>query len=279
MKYSAGLVILASICALPNQNVAAQIAATAPANQSNQTNEYVSLVRLADNADIIANVRVRKAIKVAPERAPGLAPGQARLYVEAEILNLISGQGGITERIRYLVDMPLLPNGKPPKIKKQRFLIFAKRGDGRAGDVQLTGSNAQLPWSVNRETQTRSILRELFASDSPPAITGVREVFHVAGNLEGEGETQIFLSTATNQPVSISVIRRPNIRPSWAISLTEIVDAAASRPTRGTLLWYRLACGLPEALPAKSLYSNNSTADKIAKEDYALVMRELGACR
>lgn len=279
MKYSAGLLILASIFALPNQNLAAQVAATAPANQSNQTNEYVSLVRLADNAEIIANVRVRKAIKVAPERAPGLAPGQARLYVEAEILNLISGQGGITERIRYLVDMPLSPNGKPPKIKKQRFLVFAKRGNGRAGDVQLTGPDAQLPWSVNRESQTRSILRELFAADSPPAITGVREVFHVAGNLEGEGETQIFLSTATNQPVSISVIRRPGIRPSWAISLTEIVDAAASRPARGTLLWYRLACGLPEALPAKALYSNSSTADKIAKEDYALVMRELGVCR
>lgn len=276
MKFGAGLLILAGLFPVPNQNLSAQLAVSAPTNQSD---EYAALVRLADNAEVIAHVQVRKAIKLAPERAPDLAPGLARLYVEAEILNLISGQGGIAETIRYLVDVPLMANGKPPKIKKQRFLIFAKRSAGSANDVQLIAPNAQLPWSVNRESQTRSIVRELLAADSPPAITGVREVFHVPGNLEGEGETQIFLNTATGQPISISIIRRPGLRPSWAISLSEIVDAAASRPARGTLLWYRLACGLPEMLPAQALYSNNSTSDQIAKEDYALVMRELGVCR
>lgn len=276
MRFFTVTIILASLILATNQELSARQAAVEDANQGS---EYVQLVALADSAQIVANVKVRKAIKVRPERAPGLLPQHARLYIEAEVLNLIGGQGGIGRSIRYLVGVPLLPNGKTPKIKKQRFLIFANRTDGRPDEVQLIGPDAQLAWSVNRESQTRAILRELLAADSPPAITGVREVFHVPGNLEGEGETQIFLNTASGQPISISVIRRPGIRPSWAISLTEIVDAAAMRPARGTLLWYRLACGLPDTLPQNALYSNNSYADKIAKEDYDLVMRDIGACR
>ncbi len=276
MKFAATLALLAGIFFSPNQSAAAQTNAIIAANQPN---EYVRLVGLGDGSEIIASIQVRKAIKVPIERAPSLVNGYVRLYIEADVLNLISGEGGLPGSIRYLVDLPLTAKGKAPKIKKQRFIIFANRNAQRANEVQLNGPDAQLTWSPSRENNIRSIARELLAVDSPPALTGIREVFHVPGNLEGEGETQIFLNTENNAPISISVIRRPGIKPSWAISLTEIVDAAATRPSRGTLLWYRLACGLPKTLPRDALYSANSSADNIAREDYALVMRELGPCR
>lgn len=275
MKFTVALISLFTLCIPANHAVAAQSQLLAAPNRGD---EYVRLAGLSDGADIIAMVQVRRAIKLPRERAPGLSPGTVRLYVEADVLNLISGQGGLTESIRYLVDVPQLPNGKAPKIKKQRFIIFANRAAGRTDEVQLSGPDAHIAWSQAREAQTRSIVRELLAADSPPAVTGIGEVFHVPGNLKGEGETQIFLRTTTNEPVSISIIRRPGLRPSWAVSLTEIVDAAATRPSRGTLLWFRLACSLPRSLPGEALYSRSSEADAIAREDYALVLRELGPC-
>ncbi|MEO1045773.1 MAG: hypothetical protein AAFX04_10065 [Pseudomonadota bacterium] len=238
---------------------------------------YAMLARLADNADIIASARVTRAINLPAERAPGIAPGQVRIYVEADILGLIRGQGGLPESIRYLVDMPLNARGKAPKLKKQTFLLFARRGNS-ANEIQLIGPDAQQPWSQPLEARVRGITRALLAADAPPPITGIREVFHVPGNLEGEGETQIFLDTPGGDPVSISILRRPRRLPIWAVSLSEIVDAAAKRPEPGTLLWYRLACGLPRNIPDGVLYSGSSSANQVARADYAMVLRQLGPC-
>src|SRR5207253_7979853 len=101
----------------------------------------------------------------------------------------------------------------------------------------------------------RRIAADLVAADTPPTITGIGNAFHVPGALPGEGETQIFLTTADNRPVSLSILRRPGEQPRWAVALSEIVDEAAAPPARDTLLWYRLACSLPAALPAASTAS------------------------
>jgi hypothetical protein len=38
---------------------------------------------------------------------------------------------------------------------------------------------------------------------------------HVPGNLTGEGETQVFLSTTEGQPASLSIVRRPGQPTTW----------------------------------------------------------------
>src|SRR3546814_10375014 len=98
----------------------------------------------------------------------------------------------------------------------------------------------------------RRILTEAVAADPPPRITGIGNAFHVAGSIPGEGETQIFLTTASGQPVSLSVLRRPGQQPRWAVALGEIADESAATPQRDSLLWYRLDCFLPDQMPEKA---------------------------
>ena len=79
-------------------------------------------------------------------------------------------------------------------------------------------------------------LRQTHRQQSP----AIGNAFHVAGSLPGEGETQMFLTTADARPVSLSILRRPGEQPRWAVALAEIVDEAAGPPQRDTFLWYRL---------------------------------------
>jgi hypothetical protein len=239
---------------------------------------YVTLARLADVAPLVMRVEVKKTTVVDPERAPDVAPTMARLFVEAQVLNLIRGKQGVSESIRYLVDVPRNAKGNVPKLKKQQFLLFARPG-GRPGEIQLVSKNAHIAWTAPAEQQVRDIVTALVSPDAPPAIRGIREALHVRGNLQGEGETQVFLATATGDPVSITVLRRPGLAPRWAVSLTEIVDEAAAPPRRNTLLWYRLACFLPREIPARSLVSNTPADNDLARRDYNFVLEQLGPCR
>lgn len=239
---------------------------------------YVPLARLADAAPQVLRVQVRKTTVVGPERAPDVAPGMARLFVEAQVLNLIRGKQGVSESIRYLVDVPRDARGKVPKLKKQQFLLFARPGT-RAGEVQLVAKQGQIAWTPATEQQVRAIVTELVSPGAPPIIRGIREALHVRGNLQGEGETQLFLATANGDPVSITVLRRPGLAPRWAVSLTEIVDEAAAPPRRNTLLWYRLACFLPREIPARALVSDTPADNDLARRDYNYVLEQLGPCQ
>jgi hypothetical protein len=124
----------------------------------------------------------------------------------------------------------------------------------------------------------RAIAQEALGAEAPPAITGVGRAFHVPGSLPGEGETQVFLQTAQNRPVSLSILRRPGERTRWAVALAEIVDEAAAPPAPGTLLWYRLACALPPALPARATAESTSADAEQARADYRFVLQQLGPC-
>lgn len=239
---------------------------------------YVTLATLADNAPLVLRVQIKKTTVVPTSRAPEVLPTMARLFVEAQVMNLIRGKTGVSESIRYLVDVPRDGRGKVPKLKKAQFLLFARPGP-RPGEIQLVDKNAQIAWSANAEQQVRTIVTELVAPDAAPAIKGIREALHVRGNLQGEGETQIFLATANGDPVSISVLRRPGLEPRWAVSLTEIVDEAAAPPQRGSLLWYRLACFLPPQIPAGALVSDTPADNDLARRDYNFVRDQLGPCQ
>ena len=228
---------------------------------------------------MVVDVRIRSAVQIKGEEAKNLAADRARFYVEADVLALIRGKDALPARIGYLADVPLNGRGRPPKLKKQRVLLFARAVAGRPDQVQLTGVDGQQAWTPELDTLVRSITKDALAADAPPAITGVGNAFHVPGSLPGEGETQVFLQTANGAPVSLQILRRPGEQPRWSVSLGDIVDEAAGPPAANTLLWYRLACGLPRELPAASLEAGDGANAGIAREDYAMVLRALGPCQ
>ena len=248
----------------------AQIAPTLPS--------YAAVAEQVVGAPLILDARVRKAERLKGEEAPGLAPSRARFLIEADVLALIRGPGTMPARVTYVVDVPLDARGKAPKLKKQRLLLFARPVQGHPDQIQLTTLDSQHNYLSALDAMVRSITRDALAADAPPAITGVANAFHVPGTLPGEGATQVFLQTSDGDPVSLQILRRPAERPRWSVSLGDIVDDSGGPPAPGTFLWYRLACGLPPALPPGSIESDDPQNARIAQEDYATVLRDLGPC-
>ena len=263
---------LALALAKPTDASAQQIAGPLPVPT------YADLADLAAGSKLAVKVQIRKQAVLAPERSPFLRPGYVRLYIEAAAEAVLSGQASVGESLRYLADVPLGPNGKPPNLVKQEVLLFALPVAGNPSDIQLVTNEAQFAATPETEMEARTVLSQLAAPDVPPRITGVRDAFSVAGNLAGESETQVFLETASGAPVSLSVIRRPGMAPEWGVSWTDLVDESAKPPQRNTLAWYRLACFLPPRLPEKSNLAPPGESKQRAAQDYALVIDQLGAC-
>lgn len=263
---------LASAAAQP-PGAAAPVAAPMTAQPT-----YADLADLALPAPVAAHVRLRRALPLRGEDAAGVAPGFTRFYIEADVVALIRGEPGMPAQVRYLIDLPNGSNGRPPRLQKRsEWLIFARTVPGRPGELQLSAPDAQLAFTSQVAERTRDILRAALEADAPPAISGIGRAFHVPGALQGASETQIFLLTARNQPISITVIREPELQPRWFVSLSEFVDAGATQPARDTLLWYRLACALPTQLPDASFAEAGEHRRAIAI-DYRLVREGLGHC-
>jgi len=266
------------------------VSLTTPAHSAPQTTQnqaspvavlpsYATVAGQVLGAPLILDARIRSAVRIKGGEAANVAAGRARFYIEADVTALIRGANAVSTRIGWVADLPLTERGREPKLKKQRVLLFARAVTGRNDQIQLTGLDGQRGWSPELDALVRGIVREAIAKDAPPAITGVGNAFHVPGSLPGEGETQVFLQTANGAPVSLQILRRPGEQPRWAVSLGDIVDDSAGPPRRDTLLWYRLACGLPRSLPAESFESGDPATAATAREDYALVLRALGPCR
>lgn len=252
--------------------------AESPSAPAHSMPTYADLADLAVEAPVAAHVRIDQAIELKDEKAASVAPGKSRFYIEADIVSLIRGQG-LPGSIRYLADLPRDSAGKSPKLrKKNEFLILAAPVPGRPDELQLVAPDAQLAWSPALADRIRTILREASAADAPPRIIGVGKAFHVPGSLPGESETQLFLLAAGGRPISLSVLRRPGEQPRWAVALGEIVDEAAAPPAPDTLLWYRLACGLPRALPPASFADAEAGNVEAIRADYGLVLDRLGPC-
>lgn len=262
---------------------------TAHAQTSSQTTQnqasvaavlpsYATVAGQVLGAPLILDARIRSAVRIKGAEAANVAPGRARFYIEADVTALIRGSGGVAPRIGYVADLPLDGRGKEPKLKKQRVLLFARAVANRPDQIQLATRDGQQAHSPELDTLVRDIVRETIAGDAPPAITGVGNAFHVPGSLPGEGETQVFLQTANGAPVSLQILRRPGEQPRWSVSLGDIVDESAGPPRRNTLLWYRLACGLPRQLAPTSIESDDPANAATARADYELVLRALGSC-
>ncbi len=258
--------------------LAAAAAATPAESQPAPSPTYADLADLALAAPVAAQVRIVEAVAVKAERAPDLKPGLARFYVEAGLVSLIRAPQSLPARLSYVVDLPRDSKGKAPRLRKgSEFLLLAAPVAGKPGELRLAAPDAQIAFTAERAATLRSIIREASSASPPPRIAGIGRAFHVPGAIRGESETQIFLLTAGGTPVSLTVLRRPGETPLWAVALSEIVDEAAAPPAPGTLLWYRLACGLPRALPRQSLAeaAENSAA---IESDYRLVLERLGPC-
>lgn len=238
---------------------------------------YADLVDLSDAAGVVAMATIGSSVAVEPERSPGLGAGHVRLYVEAAIDGVIRGASGLPGKVAYLVDVPLDSRGKPPRLKKQRVILFAA-GTAPNGQLQLVAPDAQIAWSVEAETMVRDIQRAIISPSAAPIVTGIDSAFHVAGTLPGEGETQIFLTTKNGDPVSLNVLRRPGQQPVWAVAFGEILDESARTPAPGTLGWQRLACGLPARLPPASLAGGNPVQLRAVEADYRLIRDSIGPC-
>jgi hypothetical protein len=240
---------------------------------------YADLADLALNAPIAAHARVARATALESERTPELAPGFARFVVDAQIVSLIRSPEGLPSRIIYVVDLPRDAKGRAPRLKKgTEFLLLAAPVPGKPGEIRLVAPDAQLAYAPDRAEMLRAILREGAGRDAPPRITGIGRAFHVPGAIPGESETQIFLLTADNRPVSLNVLRRPGQTPLWSVALSEIVDDAATPPVANTLLWYRLACTLPRALPRQSFAEADAQGAAAIQADYRLILERLGPC-
>lgn len=240
---------------------------------------YADLAALADSAPLVVQARIRKIVRIEDARAPGLQPGKGRFYVQAETRALITGRTPIGESFAYLVDLPLDARGKPPFRKKDEVLLFARPVPGRSGELQLVQPSAQVPWSEGTEARVRAIVTALLAPDAPGEVTGVRELIHVPGTLAGEGETQIFLTTADSSAASITVRHYPDRPSEWGVSFSELVAEVGRSPGRESLEWYRLACFLPQNPPVGANLSETLEARRTADADYRMVMSALGPCR
>jgi hypothetical protein len=240
---------------------------------------YADIADLGLPAPIVAQVQVAEASRLKGEAAGQVPPGKARFLVEATIISLLKGRGALPPKVNYLVDLPISPSGRAPKLaKKSQYILFASPVPGRPADLRLVASDAHIPAGPTEIERVRNILGEAARPDAAPRISGIGRAFHVPGSIQGESETQLFLQTADGRPVSLNVLRRPGERPRWAVALAEIVDDAAGPPRRDSLLWYRLACTLPRVLPRSSLTETDPAFTAAIQVDYRMILDGLGPC-
>lgn len=258
----------------------AQSVAHIPASLAvpSQDASYADIADLVTISPLIIDATIKNLQKVSPEQAVGVPVTMQRMLVEADVLALIRGQGGITPRVRFVLDVPKDAKGKIPKLKKQRMFVLGSTVVGRVGEVRLARPNSLILWSPDNDVIIREITKEAVLIDAPPKIIGIISAFYSAGTIIGEGETQVFLKTGRDQPLSLSILSRPGQAKRWAVSTAEVIDESATAPIQNTLLWYRLACGLPRDLSSDLVEAAESDNAARAQADYKFVINSLGPC-
>ncbi len=231
---------------------------------------FADLAALSLAAPIVVRATVVKAERLGKRDAPDVPAGTARMLVTAATTAAIAAPAEVPPKLGFLLDVPVDGRGRPPKLVGSDELLFLRPGSA-PGDVVLVAAQGALPWSAAADATVRAVLTAA-RNGSTPEITGVTSAFRVPGAIPGEAESQFFLATRSGKPVSLVVLTRPGTGRTLTVATGDVIDEAAKSVPRETLLWYRLACGLPRKLPA-SLDAGPEVAD-----DYAFVLSSLGPC-
>ncbi len=246
--------------------IAAVLLAAVPAAATS----FADLAALSLAAPLVVRATVVKAERLGKRDAPDVPAGAARLLVTAATTAAIAAPADVPPKLSYLVDVTLDGHGRPPKLVGEDDLLFLRPG-GTPGEVVLVAAQGVVPWTAAADATVRAVLTAARRGDTPE-ITGVTSAFRVPGAVPGEAESQFFLATRSGKPVSLVVLTRPGQARTVTVATGDVIDDAAKAVPGETLLWYRLACGLPRKLPA-SLDAGAEVAD-----DYAFVLSSLGAC-
>jgi hypothetical protein len=239
---------------------------------------YADIADLVTIAPVIIDAQIAKTTKIPPEQSVGVPANLQRMLIEAKVIALIRGQDGVLPVVKFLLDVPKDAKGKIPKLKKARFFMMASQVAGRPGELRLVRPAALVSYSPANDAMVRAITQEAVLIDAPQKITGIASAFYSPGTVIGDGETQIFLTTEKNQPFALSISSRAGQPKKWSVSTSEVIEESAMAPTRYTLMWYRLACGLPRSLPAEQVESAESDNAARAQADYQHVLEALGPC-
>lgn len=258
--------------------VFAAIAAPAAAQRAGPAavTAYADLADLALAAPVVARGQVDRFDRLSERDAPGVAPGSRRYLVRLRVASALKAPEAVPETIEYLWDAP---GRERPRLRKAEVIAFLAPVAGRARQFRLTRPNAQIAATPAVEATLRAQLAE--ARDPALArrrVLGVTRAFTVAGTVPGEAETQIFLRTASAEPVSLVVVSRPGEPRRWSAAFGDTIDEAGAPVVPATLAWYYLACGLPAALPAAAVDELAPETARAAADDYAFVRRALGPC-
>lgn len=211
-----------------------------------------------------------------PDRraAPDVPAGEVRALVQGSVRTVLKAPAVFPAGAAWLWQGPADARGRPPFVKASPVLLFATPlAGGSKPEVQalrLISGQGQQPWSAEREALVRTILREAKAGGAP-MVTGVTDAARTAGDVEGQSESQIFLSTEAGAPLTMIVRRLAGAAPLLLVASGELVSTAVP-VERETLLWRALACGLPVALPTRL------AGDALLEADYQFALSTLGAC-
>ena len=232
---------------------------------------YADLAELTLASPVIVRATVVKAERLTGDNAPGLAAGRARVLVHARVLAAILAPDAVPAELDYLLETPLDAKARPPKLKDAAVLLFLRPGE-RAGQFALASARAQLPDAADTVATVRTVLAE--ARTDLPRVTGITSAFRVPGSVPGEAESQFFVSTADARPISLVVLSRQGQERTLQLALGDVIDEAAAGVKPRTLLWYRLACFLPQTLPASVGGDDRAGLE----DDYKFALGAIGRC-
>lgn len=232
---------------------------------------YADLAELTLASPVIVRATVVKADWLTGDNAPGLAAGRARLLVHARVTAAILAPDAVPAEFDYLLETALDAKAKPPKLKDAAVLLFLRPSE-RPGQFALASSRAQLPDAPDTVATVRTVLAE--ARTDLPRVTGITSAFRVPGSVPGEAESQFFVSTADARPISLVVLSRQGQERTLQLALGDVIDEAAAGVKPRTLLWYRLACFLPQTLPASIAVDDRAGLE----DDYKFALASIGRC-
>ena len=208
---------------------------------------------------------------------PASRPGMTRLYLEARTEALLAGRSALGESLVYLADVPLDAKGKAPKLKKQRFLVFADPVPGRPGSLQLVDSVGAA--ACDARDRAAGAHRHRRARRARRAARGDRDSRRHVGARQPRrriGDPAV-PRHRTGEPVSLTR-RAP---PGHGADLGRLVErdrrpvrppARAADASPGTAS----PASCPSACPPNAFLQQDPASRRRAEADYRFIVEQLG---